>query len=72
MVREKDVERAAGLEHRELGDDLRQRDVFAIVAVDALQARGAAGDVVRLLLDDEAEARLNGSRGRPSFSRLDG
>ena len=64
MVREEDVERAASIEHLDVGDDPLERHVVAEVAIDAVQAGGTAGDVVGLLLDDEAEAGQDRSCGR--------
>jgi hypothetical protein len=48
----------------DVGNQRLERDVVAVMAVDAVQARWAAGDVVGLLLDDEAEPRLGGARRR--------
>ena len=62
MIGEKYVQRAALGERLEVGDDARERNVVSVVTVDPVQARGAAGDIVGLLLDEESKPGLRGSR----------
>jgi hypothetical protein len=52
------------IEHVDVGDDARKRDLVAVVAIDAVQTRRSTRDVVGLRLDDESEPRLRGTSGR--------
>ena len=65
VVGEKHVERPTLIQRMDVGNDALERHFVAVVAIHAVQAGGSAGDVVRLLLDDEAEARRRRSRSAP-------
>jgi hypothetical protein len=52
-----------------VGDDAFEGEVVAVMAVDAVQARGAARDVIGLLLDDELQTRL-GRAGRRTLALM--
>src|SRR6185503_7464303 len=65
VVGKEHVERAAALaEHADVGDDVREQYVVAVVAIDAVETGGAARDVVGLLLDDKAEPGSGGPCGQ--------
>jgi hypothetical protein len=51
---------------------LRELDVVAVVSIDSMQARGSARLVVGLRVDDEAQARVDGSRWRIAVLVADG
>src|SRR5690606_15087727 len=57
VIRKKDVERAAFVEHADVGDHVVKLDRIAVVAIDAVQTRWPARYVVRLRLYGESEAR---------------
>ena len=65
VIREEHVECSALVEHVDVGDHALEPHVVAIVAVEAVQARGSARFVIGLLLDDEAaSSRSNRPRSR--------
>jgi hypothetical protein len=61
VIREEYVERAALIEHVDIGNEALEGDVVAVVTIDPVQTRRTAGDVIGLLLDDETEPRLGGT-----------